>query len=76
MTDEQFNLQLQFMYDNLTTERFNLLLKAVDYELEAEPNDFINNLYQSVSKNRRLTFKQFKSLFIYIKKVNTEYKQF
>ena len=78
MTDEQFNLTVQLFYDNLTTERFDILIKAVSNKLQNEPDDFVDSIYQSVSKTRKLSFKQFKCLSAYIKliKANTEYKQF
>lgn len=76
MTTELNNLQLQYLYDNLTTQHFDSLLKIVSDRLETVPNDFIDSLYQNVSKSRRLTFKQFSCFTNYIKKADTEYKQF
>ena len=44
MTTELNNLQLQYLYDNLTTQHFDTLLKMVSERLEAVPNDFIDSL--------------------------------
>lgn len=76
MKNELNNLQLQSMYDNLTTEQFDKLLKIISNKLLILPDDFIENLYESISKSRRLTFKQLACFIKYIEKEDTDYKQF
>jgi predicted nuclease of restriction endonuclease-like RecB superfamily len=76
MTTEEFNTHLQSMYDVLTTQHFDTLLKTVSDRLKAEPNDVVQSIYETVSKNRELSFKQFKCFTGFTKLIKSDKKSF
>lgn len=104
LSKEEFEAQLKEVYDNLTLEQFNYLLKQTsnkinnlvatdDLQLNYVTKTFSGmnehevlsaNVFSTVSRYRKISFKQFKSLswfsgikwFVENKTEETEFKQF
>ena len=71
-TDEE----LQEKYISLNSNKFNFLCQSTKDRLEHIENKFVEEVLNTCSKTRRITFKQFKVLYKYNTTTIPEYRDF
>lgn len=76
---EIYDKAIQIMLDNLSKEQFDKILEAINYKTifdNSDKRDMVEAIYYTVSKSKKITFKQLKCFVTYLKLIKVDNKSF